>query len=277
MAYSFTKKDILRAFGIAVLLILLFTALSTAQAHAKAVQVHKKDTHTVIVGNSRVVDLWNSGYRTYSLIARSGGQYSTNDFQTIPSKSYGADSFEATSLKKSRYTAIMNSIKAGLKKKHKCRVVIFATINECRNDRVEVEGKTPDEVLDRAGQKLIKFAKKCRIRVKVKTTKKERAKQVKQGKKPTKYIYVRAKVYVMQCVGAADYEWGLNYKKKYIRKYNKYVKKYCKENNMDFVTFDREPKMSEFREDGLHFKIAKSGYNAHMWKKLKSLEFRPAV
>ena len=277
MACSLNRKDILRVSGAAVLLVLILMALFTAEADAKAVQVHKKDTHTVIVGNSRVVDLWNSRYRTYSLIARSGGQYTTNDALTITSKRYGNETETPTSLRRSRYTTIMNSIKAGLKKKHKCRVVIFSTINECRTDRVEIEDKTPDEILDRAGSKVVSFAKKCRIRVKVRTTKKERALQKKKGKKPTKYIYVRAKVYVMQCVGAADYEWGLNYKNKYVRKYNKYVKHYCRENKIDFVTFDREPKMSEFREDGLHFKIAKSGYNALMWRKIKSLQFRPAV
>ena len=232
------------------------------------------DTRTpVIVGNSRIVDLWNSGYRTYSLIARSGGQYTTNDNLTIISKRFGSDLENETSLKKSRYTTIMNSIKAGLKKKHKCRVIVLATINECRSDRVEVEDKTPDEILDKAGAKVVNFARKCRIKVKVRTTKKEREKMRRQGKRPRKFMYVRSKVYVVQCVKASDFEWGLNYPYKYVKKYNKYVKSYCKEKNIKYVTLDRDPKESEFREDGLHFKIAKSGYNALMWKKIKSLPF----
>ena len=268
------SKALCVAAAVIVLLTLIFVCIQQ-EAYANPVQVHKKDTHTVIVGDSRVVGLWNSKYRTYSLIGRSGGRYSTNDNFTIQSKRYGKEAEEETTLKKSRYTTIMNSIKAGLKKKHKCRVAVFATINECRKDRVdEIEDGDPDAILDNAALKLVKFAKKCRIKQKIRTTKKERAQQKKLGKKVTKFKYVRSKVYVMQCVRASDFEWGPNYPVKNVKKYNKYIKKYCKEYGLKYVTFDREPKDSEYSEvDGLHFIRAKKGYNKLMWEKVKTLKF----
>ena len=257
-----------------VLFILAVLMLSVSQVHAKAAQVHKKDTHTVIVGNSRVVGLWNSKYRTYSLIGSSGGQYTTNDSRTIQSRHYGTDQVTKVPLAKSRYTIIRNSIKAALKQHHKCRVIIFATINECRKDRVEAEDVDKEDYFDDAGWSIVDFAEKCRIKMKVKTTKEEQKKAEKEGLKPEKTKMVRAQVYIVQCPTASDFELGLNYPDKYVRKYNKAIRKYAKdEDYITYVKLKRDPKKSEFADDGLHFKRGKFGYNAYLWKLIKSQKF----
>lgn len=275
--YTGNRYSTARAFRIAVLtavMILIVLAAATVCAEAKPVQMHKKDTHTVIVGNSRVVGLWNSKYRTYSLIGSSGGQYTTNDNRTIQSKHYGVSQQEKSTVSKSRYTTIRNSIKAALKKHHKCRVVIFATINECRADRVEAEGVDQEEYFDEAGWSIVDFATKCRIKMKVRTTEKEQNKMRKQGKKPTKFMTVRAKVYVVQSPKAAEFEMGVNYPYQYVKKYNKAIRTYAKdEKYIDYVKLDREPEEEEFAEDGLHFIRGKSGYNAYIWQMIKGLKF----
>ena len=260
---------------LAVLFILLLSIFTAVNVHAKAAQVHKKDTHTVIVGNSRVVGLWNSKYRTYSLIGSSGGQYTTNDNRTIQSHHYGLDQVKKVPLSKSRYTIIRNSIKAALKKHHKCRVVIFSTINECRQDRVESEDVLDKEdYFDEAGYSVVDFATKCRIKMKVRTTPEEQKKARRQGKKLGKFMVVRAKVYVVQCPRAEEFEMGAHYPYKYVKKYNKAIKLYAgDEDYIDYVRLKREPKKSEFAEDGLHFKRGKFGYNAYLWKLIKSLDF----
>ena len=250
MTHSLRRSGLIRLAAMAALFLTTALLLGAVEASAKTVQMHNLKTSTVIVGDSRVVGLWKSGYQAYSLTGSCGGRFSNNDNRTIHSKKYGKTQKTKVAYSKSRYKCIRNSIVSALKKHRKCRVIIFSTINEADT----YYGRTVED-MDDAAQKLVNFAKKCRIRVKVK------------GK------YYRAKVYVVQCPRAAEFGLGERFPIETVNAYNELIVKYKKGTGVRYVKLPREPLDEEFREDGLHFVLGKSGYNAVLWRLARRQKF----
>ena len=247
MKRSFSKVLIL----LVAFLMLMGSAVGT-YAGVKPVVRTNKQTSTVIIGDSRIVQMYQIGYDSYSTIAVAGGMYSLDNKYTIPSKKY-ANYLNKTAKKEkasSRHAVIKKSVKDALKKHKKCRVIIMATVNECKNKYTDSKNFPKKQ-----SKAIAKFAKSI-VDMKVK----------KGGK-----VY-RPKVYVIKSPKAINKGIGKKHAKKDVDKYNKAVKKCAKKYKFIFVKV-REPKKKEFSKDGIHFKAKKSGYNKYLWKKFKSLKF----
>ena len=246
------KRFVCKALIMAVAFLLLIGSAAATYGGGKPVVRTNKQTSTVIIGDSRIVQMYQVGYKSFSTIAVAGGMYSLNNEYMIQSKKY-ANSLNKTAKKEkasSRHTVIKQSVKDALKKHKKCRVIILATINECKN--IYTGSKDFPKKQSKA---TAKFAKSIADM------------KVKKGGK----VY-KPKVYVIKSPKAINKGIGKKHAKKDVDKYNKAVKKYAKKYKYTFVKV-REPKKKEFSKDGIHFKAKKSGYNKYLWKKFKSLKF----
>ena len=232
----------------------LILLLSLSVVSARSAEKHINTSGTVIVGDSRALNLWQVGFHSYSLIASGGGRYGTDDFQTIPSRSYSIGRSTTVNYKNSRYAGIMIAIKKGLKKHHKCRVIIMSTINDCNQNKASYES------IESSAGAVLSFARKCRITYRYKK-RKSNGKVIKKK--------CRAKVYILKCPKAIN---GI-YPDDWVNKYNNCIKQKTEGNAIDFVDL-RDPEESEYTPDGVHFLKKKSGYNSYIIRIIRKLKYK---
>lgn len=234
-----------------MIMILVIVIVLSSFAEASAFSLVKKDKKSamVVIGDSRIAHMYKAGYSDVSTIAVGTGQYSTNDNKTIHSKCYstGQNLGETSPYKTSRYKCIQNSIVHALKKHHKCKVIIFATINECNSDLYTIEEAAA------AASAITSLSRKCHKTVTIR-------KRVKKGRRyiTKKYKY-SSKVYVIQCPKAkCEY-----FPDEYVDAYNAAIKENEAKETFIFVPV-REPYDYEYIEDGIHFMRTKTGYNRYL-------------